>query len=180
MIDPLRQLGLQPTDCVAVVGGGDKRFVIETVTAAGCRIAIDQDDGGAPFSAPAPVDLELPAHGPGISAVVSVIGAGALGRVIADRCHRPLRIAALAGCSPYRRLTPVAAASVLLHERGARRVAPTARLSVAIVDVTAADGDAVAALVDELQRRHPGLPVAELPARVSDAYRKSKVAISRS
>ncbi|MEL7155128.1 MAG: hypothetical protein AAFN30_00860 [Actinomycetota bacterium] len=173
-----RRLGLRPLDRVALVGGGPKEGVRSALDAAGCHVAVAQNDHGSPLTCPAPFDLG-PATEP-ITAVVSVIGAGALGRVIADRCHRPLRIAALAGCSPYRRLTPAAAAAVILHPRGGRRLAPGARLAVAIVGsdggsdvedgggVGGSDGfgprgrPQVVALIDELQAREPGVPVAEV------------------
>ena len=56
--------------------------------------------------------------------MISAIGADALGRVIADQCHRPLRVAALAECEPYQRLTPERAAKVLLSDRGNRKELP--------------------------------------------------------
>ena len=56
--------------------------------------------------------------------MISVIGADALGRVIADQCHRPLRVAAIAECEPYQRLTPASAAKVLLSQRGSLKELP--------------------------------------------------------
>ena len=56
--------------------------------------------------------------------MISVIGADALGRVIADQCHRPLRVAAIAECEPYQRLTPRSAAKVLLSRRGSLKELP--------------------------------------------------------
>ncbi len=83
-----------------------------------------------PFKAPnqfEPVVASSTTH------VVHVIGADALGRVIADQCHRPLRVAALAGCSPYERLTAERAASVVLHERGVRASVPARAEHVVVV-----------------------------------------------
>ena len=51
-----------------------------------------------PFTAPAPWEPPIPSAS---TQVVACIGADALGYVIADRVHRPLRVAAAAGCSPY-------------------------------------------------------------------------------
>lgn len=86
------------------------------------RILIEADGSRRrPFKAPRPFEPVVPATA---TLMVSVIGADALGRVIADQCHRPLRVAALAGCSPYVRLSPEAAATVILHPDGARRESP--------------------------------------------------------
>lgn len=104
-----------------------------------------------PFKAPGPMEPVVPSR---TTMLVSVIGSDALGRVIGDQCHRPMRVAALAGCQPFERLTPDRAATVLLHERGflASRP-PSARMAIVITkvdDVVAAD---VAELVDCLARR---------------------------
>jgi probable selenium-dependent hydroxylase accessory protein YqeC len=98
-----------------------------------------------PFKAPATFEPVVPATA---TLVVSVMGADALGRVILDRCHRPLRVAALAGCPATVRLTPEAAARVLLHPRGFRRaVPPGALFAIAVTKVDAAVEAEVAALV---------------------------------
>lgn len=116
-----------------------------------------------PFKAPGPFEPVIPSTA---TLVISVIGADALGRVILDRCHRPLRVAALAGCRPDRRLEPWMAAAVILHERGvAASVPPGAELAVAINQVSDANTADVDLLVDELLTRRPGLrvvPVASL------------------
>lgn len=97
-----------------------------------------------PFKAPAPHEPVIPSRS---TVVLSVIGADAIGRVIEDQCHRPLRVAALAGCSSYERLTPERAARVLLHpDGGAKEVPPGARRSVVITKVD----DTNVALVEEL------------------------------
>jgi probable selenium-dependent hydroxylase accessory protein YqeC len=96
--------------------------------------------------APAAHEPVLP---PSSTLVVCVIGAGALNRVIEDQAHRPLRVAAAAGCTPYERLTPARAARLLASDIGGRKDVPvSARFVVAITNVherTAAD-------VDELRR----------------------------
>jgi hypothetical protein len=83
--------------------------------------------------------------------------------VIADQCHRPLRVAALAGCSPYQRLTPERLATVLLSTRGLRKGLPTgARYVVAVGNVD----DASQLLVDDLAAAiGPQIPVVAI-ARV--------------
>ena len=74
-----------------------------------------------PFKAPAGYEPVIPNS---TTLMISAIGADALGRVIADQCHRPLRVAALAECEPYQRLTPERAAKVLLSDRGNRKELP--------------------------------------------------------
>ena len=103
-----------------------------------------------PFTAPAPWEPPIPAAS---THVVACIGAEALGYVIADRLHRPLRVAAAAGCSPYERLTPARAAAALTSPVGMMKNVPaSARFTVA---VAAADSDdpQVQELVAELDRR---------------------------
>jgi probable selenium-dependent hydroxylase accessory protein YqeC len=101
-----------------------------------------------PCKAPGPFEPVLPAR---TTMAIACVGAGAFGRVIADRCHRPLRVAALAGCSPYERLTPPRLARVLRSERGGRRgVPPGTRFVVLLARVTAADRTFVDDLVGGL------------------------------
>lgn len=90
-----------------------------------------------PFTAPNPFEPVVPSL---TTMLVACVGAGAFGRVIADRCHRPMRVAAVAGCSPYQRLTPERLATVLMSRRGARKGLPEhARYAVVISRVTDAD-----------------------------------------
>ncbi len=101
-----------------------------------------------PFKAPGPFEPVLPRR---TTTALVCVGANAFGRVIADQCHRPLRVAALAGCSPGERLTPPRAARVLLSDRGGRKGIPAgARFVVLLNGVTAAGRDVVDELVDEL------------------------------
>ena len=110
-----------------------------------------------PFKAPGPDEPVVPAT---TTLLLSTIGADALGRVIVDSCHRPLRVAALAGCRPSERLTPVRAARVLLHERGPRRAAPVGcRLAVVVNKVDDRSLGRVEELVGELANREPALTV---------------------
>lgn len=103
-------------------------------------------DGAArkPFKAPRPFEPVVPSR---TTTMVACIGVSALGRVIQDRCHRPLRVAAVAGCRPGERLTPERAARVLLSERGSRKGCPEgARFVVAIHRVDDASAAAAASL----------------------------------
>jgi probable selenium-dependent hydroxylase accessory protein YqeC len=97
-----------------------------------------------PFKAPRTFEPVVPATA---TMVVACVGSDALGRVIADQCHRPMRVAAIAGCSPYVRLTAPRLAAVLRSERGSRKGCPAkARFAVMVNRVTERE----AAFVDEL------------------------------
>lgn len=116
-----------------------------------------------PFKAPADYEPIVPSTA---TMVISVIGADALGRVIADQCHRPLRVAALIGCRADVRLEPWMAATVILHERGAVKAVPVgARLAVAINKVDARNAELVDQLVTELHQRRPELRIVTIAAR---------------
>lgn len=125
------------------------------------RILVEADGSRRkPFKAPKPYEPVVPAT---TTLMISVIGADALGRVIADQCHRPLRVAALAGCSPYVRLSPEAAATVILHADGARReLPPSAELAVVINRVDEASAAAAAELEEVLTDREPTLRVIQV------------------
>ncbi len=97
-----------------------------------------------PFKAPGPFEPVMPRR---TTTAIACVGANAFGRVIVDRCHRPLRVAALAGCSPGERLTPPRAAKVLLSERGGRKGIPAGARFVVLLNGVKAAGDE---LVDEL------------------------------
>ena len=103
-----------------------------------------------PFTAPAPWEPPIPAAS---THVVACIGADALGYVIADRVHRPLRVAAAAGCSPYERLTPAGAAAALTSPVGMMKNVPaSARFTVAVAGADP-DDPQVQELVAELGQR---------------------------
>ena len=96
----------------------------------------------------------------GATAVVAVLGADALDRVIEDQCHRPLRVAALVGCSPYQRLTPERAARLLLDPDGSRRhVAPGVRFSVVLTKVSETRQEVASQVAAELVRADPEINV---------------------
>ena len=115
-----------------------------------CEYVVIEADGARtrPFKAPAPHEPVIPSR---TTLAISVIGADALGRVIADQCQRPMRVAALAECSPYERLSPERAARVMRHERGgAKGVPPEARRVVMVTKVPMPDDDPLTAqLVDD-------------------------------
>jgi len=104
-----------------------------------------------PFKAPAEHEPQLPQR---TTLLVAVIGADAIGRCIGDQCFRPLRVAAIAGCGPYDRLTPERAARVLASDRGSRKNLSTqSRYVVAITKVESDNSqlvdETVAAVTDE-------------------------------
>lgn len=110
-----------------------------------------------PFKAPRAYEPVVPKT---VTQMISVIGADALGRIIADQCHRPLRVAALAGCNPYQRLDPTHAATVLLHPRGAVKEKPAAaELTIAITKVSDKNLSLVNELIAELHAREPAIRV---------------------
>ncbi len=102
-----------------------------------------------PFKAPRPYEPVVPST---TTVLVACVGADALGRVIADQCQRPLRVAAVAGCSPYVRLTPERLATVLESDRGSRKdCPPSARFAVMINRVTVRQRGYVDELADLLR-----------------------------
>ncbi len=110
-----------------------------------------------PFKAPAPFEPVVPTSA---TKLLSVIGADALGRVISDQCHRPLRVAALARCHPYQRLDPVHAARVLLHPNGPRRARPDgAEYVIVVTKVDDSTRSLAEELADVLHTREPDLRV---------------------
>lgn len=111
-----------------------------------------------PFKAPKEFEPVIPSQ---TTLLIACVGAGALGRVIADACHRPLRLAAVAGCSPYQRLTPERLAAVLASERGSRKNCPRdARYVVVINQVTDRHLPFVVDLVGVIGSAFPVLAVA--------------------
>lgn len=119
--DGHKAIGVEPTAC-------DRWFADSSLV----DNVVAETDGSRtkPFKAPRPLEPIIPTAA---TTVLAHIGADALGRVIADQCHRPLRVAGVAGCSPYERLTPARAAAVLLDERGSRKNVPTTARFVIVV-----------------------------------------------
>lgn len=124
--------GVEPTAC-------DRWFDIAD------HVVVEADGARQrPFTAPGPLEPVVPSR---TTVLVACVGVDAIGRVIADQCHRPLRVAAVAGCSPSQRLTPERLASVLSSERGSRKgIPPGARFVTVVVGVE----DGSRGLVDEL------------------------------
>ena len=146
-----KAVGVTPERCDRWFIGGVADLVL--VEADGAR--------RRPFTAPHVFEPVIPATA---TLVIGCIGADALGRVIADQCHRPMRIAAVAGCSPYQRFTPERAAAVLCSDRGtAKQVPAGARYVVAVHGVDDASAGLAADLVDALAERSiPVVPVARI------------------
>jgi len=101
-----------------------------------------------PFKTPKQGEPVVPATA---TIMVIVAGADALGRVVLDSCHRPLRVAALAGCKPGDRLTPQRAARVLTHRRGFLQHVPAgARVALVITKVTESTVVAAGELIEAI------------------------------
>ena len=103
-----------------------------------------------PFKAPGPHEPQLPQR---VTTVLALIGADALGRCIGDQCFRPLRVAAVAKCGPYDRLTPERAARVLVSRRGSRQGVPdNARFVVVVNKVNALNESLVVETADRVAK----------------------------
>ena len=115
------------------------------------RVIVEADGARRrPAKAPAPYEPVLPE---GVTTVVAVIGADAINRVIEDQCHRPLRVAAVVGCSPYERLTPERAAVLLLDSHGSKKgVESNVRFVIVVTKVSSKNQKLVDSLVDEILR----------------------------
>ena len=117
-----------------------------------------------PFKAPRPFE---PVIAPSTTLLLACIGADAIDRCIADQCFRPLRVAAIAGCSPYERLTPQRAAAVLLSSRGSQKDRPSTARGVVVVNrVTDAASERVAELCEIVGAT---MPVVAIAASEADA-----------
>jgi len=141
--------------------GVDPAWCNDLWSATVCDRIIVEADGSRhrPFKAPADHEPVIPSAS---THVLSVIGADALGRVIADNCFRPLRVAAVAGVSPWQRLSPEIAAHVLLSPRaGGRNVPAHALRHVVITKVPDRTAEPEQRrLVDELAAHlHDHIPV---------------------
>lgn len=120
-----------------------------------------------PCKAPGPFEPVLPSQ---TTTVITCVGASAFGRVIADRCHRPLRVAALAGCSPYERLTPKRLARVLVSDRGGRKSVPAdARFVVLLNQVSASDRPFADEVADEVSNRIAAEAVGDVAEHAASA-----------
>lgn len=87
-----------------------------------------------PFKAPADHEPVVPRA---TTMLVACVGSPAFDGVIAEVCHRPERVAAVAGCTETDRLTPTRLVSVLLSPEGSRKgCPPRARFAVLLNRVT--------------------------------------------
>ena len=110
-----------------------------------------ESDGSRRMPAKAPHWYE-PVLASTVTIVVCVIGADALDRTIHDQCHRPLRVGAVLGCSPYDRLTPERAAHLVTSERGGRKDVPeNTRFAVCINKVNGVVAPLVQRFVNEVR-----------------------------
>lgn len=138
-----KAIGIHPARC-------DLFFAARTGPGGVDHVIVEADGSRRrPFKAPAQFEPVVPST---TTVVASLIGIDAIGRVIADRCHRPMRVAALAGVRPYDRLTIEGAAAVLTHARGQRRsVPPGARYVVVVTKVGPATHSTFTELADRLE-----------------------------
>lgn len=114
-----------------------------------------------PFKAPA--DHE-PVIANKTTLLVACVGASAFGRPIAESCHRPELVAALADCSVADLLTPERAAAVLLSPTGSQKgLPPGARFLVALHRVTEQMEGLVSHLAEQLGQNTLLVPVREAP-----------------
>ncbi len=122
------------------------------------RIIVEADGARRhPAKAPAPYEPVLPK---GVTTVIAVFGADAIDRVIEDQCHRPLRVAAVVGCSPYERLNPKRASVLLLDENGSKKnIEPGVRFVIAITKVSSENQYLVDDLVKELKNSEPEIEI---------------------
>jgi len=113
-----------------------------------------------PFKAPADHEPVIPST---TTLLVACVGASAFGRPIAESCHRPALVAALADCSVNDVLTPARAATVLVNESGSQKgKPPAARFTVALHRVGETDAALPDALSEALAGRAELVAVREL------------------
>lgn len=141
-IDGHRALGFAPETC-------DRWFDLAD------HVVVEADGSRRrPFKAP--IDHE-PVVASRTTILIAAVGAAAFGGVIADVCHRPERVAAIAGCRTTDLLTPARLAAVLTSGQGSRKDCPAAaRFEVLLNRVTDADGPFVAEVAE---RVGPAIPV---------------------
>jgi probable selenium-dependent hydroxylase accessory protein YqeC len=94
---------------------------IDAISTSGAVDAIVIEADGARrknVKAPGPMEPVFPSL---CTHIVAVLGGDSLNRVIEDQGHRPMRIAAAAGCAPYDRLTATRATQLLISDIGGRK-----------------------------------------------------------
>ena len=114
-----------------------------------------------PFKAPASHEPVIPSR---TTLMIACIGANALWQPIAESCHRPELVAAVAGCSTSDLLTPNAC-----RDRAARRLGiekglpPTARYAIAICRVGEESANAAGELAGLIDGRAEVVAIASRP-----------------
>ena len=130
-----------------------------------CDVLLIEADGsrGLPLKAPA-------AHEPvittGTGLVIAVLGLTGMGKPIAEVCHRPELVCTLLELKPADRMTPEAAAQLILSRNGLRKQAEHRRFAVIL---NQADGKAE----QQAGGRIMSLLPAEIPC-VMTAYRRNE------
>jgi probable selenium-dependent hydroxylase accessory protein YqeC len=109
--------------------------------------------------APGPHEPVLPTS---TTHVLAILGADALDRVIEDQGHRPMRIAAAAGCGPYDRLTPERAARLMTSDIGGRK-GVTNTMGFCAVVTKVDDGNRQAAELTSQAVNAAGFPIVLVP-----------------
>lgn len=143
---------------VEKIAGIDPALVAQIHSATSATVLVEADGAQhRPFKAPASHEPAIPATA---SLVVVVAGLDALGQRIEDVCHRPERVAALAGRSIDDPLRAEDMARVLSNpDGGMKGVPPAARVTIALTMATA-DSDAA---IGSIRSAVPGR-VAVVPA----------------
>lgn len=146
-----RAIGVDPARCDRWVDLAD-------------TVAVEADGSRRmPFKAPREYEPVLPR---GATMVVACVGMAALGVPLEVGCHRPDRVAAVAGCAPSDVLTPQRLVRVLLGGDGSRKDVPAgARYAVMLNRATPADEAAIAEIVERLAEAEvPVVTVADVAA----------------
>lgn len=123
------------------------------------HVVVEADGSrGRPFKAPAAYEPVIPGR---TTMLVACVGADAIGRPIAEGCHRPDRVAIEAGCSTAEVLSPERLVRVLTSPTGSRKGQPDgARFGVLLNQVSEPDFAAVGEVVDRLGEWDRSVPVA--------------------
>jgi probable selenium-dependent hydroxylase accessory protein YqeC len=153
------RIAVQPDPSSPKVVGPDPAWLDELARSGIVDAIVIEADGARRRNVKAPAHYEpvLPGR---CTHVVSVLSAQALDRVIEDQGHRPLRIAAAIGCSPYDRLTPERAAVLLCSDAGGRKDVGARSWCGVVTQVDAATKDAAARTLDAVRSRgHRGVSV---------------------
>lgn len=156
------------TDDGHKVTGPSPGIVSRMYTAGVADYVLVEADGarGRSFKTPAEHEPVIPSA---TTAVVVVFGIDAIGRPIIEMCHRPDRVAALAGLAVSDVLDAAAAVRVVTHPEGVMRSVPKgARVVVAVTKVGSTgdgDSDALAAALSAARGIERWVPIATTGGR---------------